>query len=98
MLRLGISLKSILWGVLDNASGHPKNVEKVENKAKKVQDEPKEDQGSRVRENGAPAQQPKTRSLPGSPHPGVQSGDSDTDQNGRGGRRRAPSISRANSS
>jgi len=95
MLQLGISLESILsrepptWR---DAAGRPKRAKKEKkNLAKK-------DQDKQAQEKGVPAEKPKPRSRPGSPHSGVQRGGNNMRQSGRGGKRGAPSRIQANNS
>ena len=92
MLQLGISLESILSKeppARQNAAGRPKKAKRRQNK---------KDQNKQVQEKRVPAEKPKPRSRPGSPHTGVRRGSSNTHQGGRGGKRGAPSRTQANNS
>jgi len=87
MLQLGISMEPILSREPPNPVGRPKKAKK--DKAKKIR-------GEQTQERRASAQKPKPRSRPGSPHSGVQRGGGNMHQNGRGGKRGAPSRIQAN--
>jgi len=79
MLRLGISLKSILSK--EPSFDRPKGGKREKKK------QARKDQDSQTQEKRVPAQKQKPRPRPGPSHSGVQRGGSNPQQNHRGGKR-----------
>jgi len=90
MLRLGMSFETILSR--EPPAGRPQKAKKEKWKQKK------KDRVVRAQGKKVPAQEPKPRSRPGSPHSGVQRGSGSPHKNGRGGRRGGPSRIQTNNS